>query len=198
MEEQIAESHRIHFRRPIAGLRIVGCGKEPVPFEESKKREDLAYAKGRSDAETVCQRQILQARNEMAALQNRVLASIERKYKEFSDQFDEQLPDLVMSIVCKVWEGMKIGREDILHAIDTTLSQTGSDTNNLVLRLSKDDAALLQETEAFKTRYSDIAIEVDPDLKSGDVVVRSRFGTIDSRIDTKLRHVREEITKVRK
>jgi flagellar biosynthesis/type III secretory pathway protein FliH len=198
MEEFATQNPRIHLRKPIAGLKIAYYGPEAVSFDDAKKREDNAYAKGKRDSETVCQRQIVQARNDMASLQNKVLSAIDKNYKDLSDQFDEQIPQLVMAIVGKVWDGMKLSREDVLRAIDAALSQTGSDTQKLTLRLAKEDAALLQETETFKTRFPDIIVETDPELKSGDVIVRSRFGTIDSRIPTKLRRVEEEIAKAHK
>jgi len=197
-EQTTTENPRIHFRKPITGLKVSYYGPEAVPVDEAKKREDAAYAKGKRDAEAVCQRQIVQARSDMANLQNRTLAAVDRNFKELSDQFNDQIPDLVMAIVGKVWEGLKLTREDVIRAIEAALVQTGSDTQNLAIRLSKADFDLLQDASAFKVRYPNLSIEPDPELKPGDVVVRSRFGTIDSRVKTKLRRVGEELAKVHK
>lgn len=187
---------RIHLRKPITGLKVSYYGPEPIPAEESSRLVDEAYQRGKSDAEEVCQRQILQARKEMSILQNEVLSAVQNRYNEFSEQFDQQLPDLVLSIVGKVWEGLNLGREDILRAIDSALSEVGSDTQKLVLRLNPRDASLLQGTETFQTRYPDLKVETDPELVSGDVIIHSRFGIVDSRIKTKIRRVEEEIKKV--
>jgi flagellar biosynthesis/type III secretory pathway protein FliH len=186
---------RIHLRKPIAGLKVSYYGPEPVSEADAHKREEEAYERGRHEAETVCQRQILQARKEMSQLQNEVLASVQSRYKELSDQFDEQIPDLVLSIVNKVWEGLVLDRPAVLRAIDAALTQVGGETQNLTLRLCPQDAALLQERETFKTHYADLKIETDSELASGDVVLRSRFGIVDSRIKTKLRRVESEIKK---
>lgn len=184
---------RIHLRKPISGLKVTYFGPEPVRAQTAEERENDAYERGKADAETVCERQILQARKEMAILQNEVLAEIQSRFEEFSNQFNEQLPDLVLAIVGKIWEGLVLDRPAILRAIDSALDQVGSNTENLVLRLAKEDAALLQETESFKTRYPDLVIETDPELTSGDVIIKSRFGIIDSRIATKIRRVEDEI-----
>jgi flagellar biosynthesis/type III secretory pathway protein FliH len=197
-ENTTTDNPRIHLRKPIAGLRISYFGPEAVSAEDAKKREDAAYAKGKRDAEVVCQRQIVQARADMANLQNRALAAIDKNFKELSDQFNDQMPDLVMAIVGKIWEGLKLSREDVVRAIDVALAQVGSDTRNLAIRLSKADYDLLQDASAFKARFPDLTIETDPELKGGDVVIRSRFGTIDSRVKTKLRRVGEELAKVHK
>ena len=138
------------------------------------------------------------ARADMANLQNRTLSAIDKNFKEFNDQFNDQMPDLVMAIVGKVWESLKLTREDVLDAIDAALSQAGNDKQNLVIHLSKADADLLQDTGAFKSRYPNIAVETDLELKNGDVVIISRFGTIDCRVKTKLRRVGEEIAKAHK
>jgi flagellar biosynthesis/type III secretory pathway protein FliH len=184
---------RIHLRKPITGLKVTYFGPEPLRAETAQERENEAYERGKAEAEAVCERQILQARKEMEILQNEVLANMQNRFEEFSNQFNEQLPDLVLAIVGKIWEGLKLDRPAILRAIDATLDQVGSNTENLVLRLAKEDAALLQETESFKSRYPDLVLETDPELSSGDVVIKSRFGIIDSRIATKIRRVEDEI-----
>jgi flagellar biosynthesis/type III secretory pathway protein FliH len=186
---------RIHLRTPIKELRVAYYGPEPVPAGQAQGDVQAAYERGRRESEAVCQRQIVEARREMSQLQNEVLASIQSRYAEFSDQFDQQLPDWVLSIVGKIWEGVRMERETILRAIDAALEQVGSDTTKLVVRLSKADAALLQQTESFMTRYPDLVVECDPDLSTGDVVIRSRFGVVDGRISTKVRRIEEEIKK---
>jgi flagellar biosynthesis/type III secretory pathway protein FliH len=186
---------RIHLRRPIKELRVVFHGPEPVPASEAQTDAQAAYDRGRSDVEAVCQRQIVEARREMSQLQNEVLASIQSRFAEFEEQFDRQLPDLVLSIVGKIWEGVRMDRETVLKAIDAALEQVGSDTTKLVVRLSKGDAALLQESESFMSRYPDLSIETDPELGTGDVVIRSRFGVVDSRVGTKIRRIEQEIRK---
>jgi flagellar biosynthesis/type III secretory pathway protein FliH len=184
---------RIHLRKPITGLKVTYYGPEPIRAEQSADLEKQAYERGKNEAEEVCKRQILQARKEMSQLQNEVLAGIQTRYNEFSDQFNQQLPDLVLAIVGKVWEGLKLDRPAVLRAIDAALAQVGSNTDSLTLKLAPADAALLQETEAFKTHFPDITVETDPELTSGDVMIKSRFGIIDSRVSTKMRRVEEEI-----
>lgn len=186
---------RIHLRRPIKELRVAFYGPEPVPASVAQDDAQAAYDKGRSDVEAVCQRQIVEARREMSQLQNEVLASIQSRFAEFEEQFDNQLPDLVLSIVGKIWEGVQMDRETVLKAIDAALEQVGSDTTKLVVRLSKDDAALLQHTESFMSRYPDLSVETDTELGTGDVVIRSRFGVVDSRVGTKIRRIEQEIRK---
>ncbi|HNX05354.1 MAG TPA: FliH/SctL family protein [Opitutales bacterium] len=188
-------SPRIHLRKPIAGMRVTYYGPEPVREAEANSREERAYQKGRRDADEACQRQILQARREMAQLQNEVLASVQTRFSELSAELDAALPDLVLAIVGKIWEGLTLSREDVLRAIDAALAEVGSDTKNLTLRLSKSDAALLQQKESFTERYPDITIATDPELKSGDVVLESRFGIVDSRISTRVSRVENELRK---
>jgi flagellar biosynthesis/type III secretory pathway protein FliH len=197
-EETTTENPRIHLRKPIAGLKISYYGPEAVSAEEAKKREDAAYAKGKRDAEAVCQRQIVQARADMTNLQNRSLTAIDKNFKELGDQFNDLMPDLVMAIVSKVWEGLNLTRDDVIRSINAALAQIGSDTQDLVIRLSKADFDLLQDASTFKSRYPDLSIETDPELKPGDVIVRSRFGTIDSRVKTKLKLVGAELAKAHK
>lgn len=189
------ENPRIHLRKPIAGMKIAYFGPEPVPESETRAREEKAYQKGRRDAEDACQRQILQARREMAQLQNEVLASVQSRYAELSAELDSSLPDLVLAIVGKVWEGLKLTREDVVRAIEAALAEVGSDTKNLTIRLAPSDAALLQETETFKTRYPDLTIATNPDLRTGDVIIESRFGIVDSRISTRVTRVENELRK---
>lgn len=195
MNDTSANTPKIYLRKPIKGLRVAYYGPEPVRMEEVARREQAAYQRGQNDAQTVCQHQIMQTRGEMTQLQNDVLATIQNRYNEFTEQFNEQLPDLVLTIVEKIWEGLELDRNAVLRAIDAALVQAGNDTRELVLRLCPKDAALLHDTETFQTRFPDLKIETDPELTPGDVMLRSRFGIVDARIETKLRRVEEEIKK---
>jgi flagellar biosynthesis/type III secretory pathway protein FliH len=184
---------RVHLRKPIKGVRILYHGPEPIPAATVEQIEREAYERGRAEVEEVSKRQIMQARGEMKQLQGEVLASIQNRYEELSHQLDESLPDLVLAIVGKIWEGMTIDRETLIKSIDAALEQIGSGEEKLVLKISTADEKLLQGNEHFTARYPNLTIESDSELKSGDVVVRSRFGIVDSRISTKIGRVEKEL-----
>jgi flagellar biosynthesis/type III secretory pathway protein FliH len=185
----------LHLKRPLKSLRVTYFGPEKVAEEDAAARESAAYEKGRRDAEEATRRQIVQARAEMKQLQDQVLKSLQDKYAQLAEELDSALPDLVLAIVNKVWNGLTLSREDILRSIDAALAEVGSDVKGLHLRLAPADAALLQEKEAFQQRYPDLTLSTDAQLKSGDVVVESRFGIVDSRVATRLSKVEGEIRK---
>jgi flagellar biosynthesis/type III secretory pathway protein FliH len=185
----------LHLKQPLKGLRVTYFGQEKVAEEDAAARESAAYEKGRRDAEEATRRQIVQARAEMKQLQDQVLRSLQDRYAELASELDSALPDLVLAIVNKVWNGLDLSREDILRSIDAALAEVGSEVKGLRLRLAPADAALLQEKEAFRERYPDLSLVPDTQLKSGDVVVESRFGIVDSRVSTRLSKVEGEIRK---
>jgi flagellar biosynthesis/type III secretory pathway protein FliH len=186
----------IRLTAPLKGVRVSYYGPETLRAAEVAVREEEAYARGHADAEAATQRQIVDARLQMKRLQDEVLEAISQRFNEFSRQFDAQMPDLVLSIVRKVWAGLELDREAILRVIDATLGEMAPGGGDMELCLSPRDAALLQDVKDFQTRYTGLRLVTDDTLRSGDVVLRCRFGVVDGRVETKIRHIEDEIREV--
>ena len=186
----------IRLTQPLRGVRVSYFGPEPLRDAVVSEREQQAYQRGRDDAEAATQRQIVQARAEMKRLQDEVLDGVSQRFDEFSTQFNAQLPDFVLAIVRKVWAGLELDREAILRVIDATLGEMAPSGDEMALHLAPRDAALLQGTEDFSARYTGLKLVADSTLRSGDVVLRSRFGVVDGRIETKVRRIEEQIREV--
>lgn len=188
--------HTLQFTKPLKAVRVVYHGPEPLRVNAVAEREQDAYERGYADAEGAAQQQIVQARMEMKRLQDEVLETVAHQFREFAAQFDAQMPELVLAIVRKVWTDLELDREAILRIIDATLGEMAPGGDEMTLLLNPRDAALLQDVEEFSRHYTGLKLVPDDGLRSGDVVLRSRFGVVDARVETKLRRVEEEIREV--
>lgn len=183
--------------KPIKGVRVSYFGPEPVRDTDVIDREQAAYRQGQDDAQTVCQQQILDAREEMRRLQDDVLGGISTRFEELCEQFNNQVPELVLAIVRKVLSGVEPGRETVIRAIEETLAELAPQSDTFQVHLHPKDADLLREgCSEFSNDYPGMELIDDPSLHMGDVVVRSRFGIIDGRVETKLRRIEAGIREV--
>lgn len=187
----------IRLPKPIKGVRVSYFGPEPLRGSDVSDREQAAYRQGQDDAQTFCQQQIMEAREEMRRLQDEVLSGISTRFDELCDQFNHQVPELVLAIVRKVLAGVEPGRETVIKAIEETLAELAPQSDTFQVHLHPKDASLLREgCSEFSNDYPGMELMDDPSLAPGDVVVRSRFGIIDGRVETKLRRIEAGIREV--
>lgn len=180
----------IRLPKPLKGVRVSYHGPEPLRGPNVSDREQAAYRQGQDDAQTFCQQQILEAREEMRRLQDEVLSGISTRFEDLCEQFNDQVPELVLAIVRKVLSGVEPGRETVIRSIEETLTELAPQSDTFQVHLHPKDAALLREgCSEFTSDYPGMELMDDPSLVPGDVVVRSRFGIIDGRVETKLRRI---------
>ena len=111
------------------------------------------------------------------------------------EQFKTGIPDLLIEISKKVLGVISIEKEQILSIIDEVLSECSLEDKKLLLYLSKEDMEILKKCNVEeKNKYQHIQFEEDEHLQRGDCVVKTDFGILDARMDTKLDQIKKEIS----
>jgi flagellar biosynthesis/type III secretory pathway protein FliH len=180
--------------KPLKGLRISYIGKKPVPGDEAAETAKAEYKRGYQKAREFYERKIVNMQKEMAALQDQVLNKIEGNIKSLEKEINGNLPDLIMAIVRKIWNGMEVDHATLIRLIEEVLDQVSPGEEGLEVYLCPSDyGRLLQNDSGVSSRYPGLKIVEDKALSSGDVALRSRFGHVDARIQTKFRKMCEEL-----
>ena len=182
---------------PIAIAIVDGIPPIPEPeaevqvsLEEHEAACDAAYRRGFQEANELLTKQILDQRSEIAQLQDSLFQTLSKQAESLAHQVSETLPDLVLEISRRVLAGMTPDRAAVERILSETLAEIAPGSTEVEVFLSASDLALVQGiAESYAHKYPGIKLTADPELSLGDCRAKSRFGTIDARVFTKLQNV---------
>jgi flagellar assembly protein FliH len=181
----------IHFSQPPTGVYIAGTRPKPSFTEEdleNAKRE--AYRRGSEDATKAMERQLLEQRSEVLHLQTQTFAALAAHHAQLSEQMQGLIPELAIEAVQRILAATVFDREMVLRIAHDMLSEVAPGKEQVEVRLAAADLELIAGYEGeFREKHPEISFCADSELRTGDCVVRSRFGTLDGRLSTKVRAV---------
>ena len=168
----------------IAGPRkLVTFTEEEI---ESAKRD--AYRRGSEEAARLLERQMIEQRSEMVALQSQTFTTLAEQHTALVQQLHDVVPELVIEGVARVLANTGFDREAIVCIANDLLAEVAPGRDQVELQLAPADLELIAGyEESFREKHPAILFQANADLRPGDCVVRSRFGMIDGRLATKLR-----------
>lgn len=193
-------SELVHFHQHLRTVCLVGRPAAPSaqPSEEtSKLNADLealqkkAYEKGAQAA-----RQELKAEIDAAqALQGKLFKRLQAAEQELTEVIEAALPDLIVEGVRQVIPKWVPTGEDVQHVIQEMLSGLEGESGMLEIRLNDADKAQLDTLrDGSWEDLNGTKLIVDKSLKPGECMVSGRFGRIDGRFESKLNHLRKNIS----
>lgn len=181
----------IKVHAPLKALFLAGTKPLPTFTEEelaAAKRE--AYQRGSEEASRLIEGQMLEQRAEILHLQSETFAAVARQHAALVQQLRDVLPELAMEAVARILATTEIDREAVMRICRDLLCEIAPGREQVEVQLSPGDLGLIAGyEEGFRERHPEIVFRADPELKSGDCIVRSRFGVVDGRLATKLRIV---------
>ncbi|MBU0472772.1 MAG: hypothetical protein KKF62_01275 [Bacteroidetes bacterium] len=161
---------------------------------EEEKHEQIFNA-GREDAIRELKSNYAQNLNKKFLEYDNLMNSIENTLIEYKDSFDKIVIDSTFLIASKVIQrsisDSPIITETIREAIRKIIG-----ANNIVLRLSPSDKALIQETDVDffdNNSYSNLKFEVDDRIDAGGCLVESEIGNVDARISSQLHELKKAL-----
>ena len=181
------ESIRLHASPKniaLAGVRSKAAFTEDDV--EAARRE--GYRRGTEEATRLIEKLMIEQRSEMVALQSETFAAVAQQQELLTQQMHEVVPALVLEAVARVLADAEFDRETILRIANDLLSEVASGREEVELQLSPRDLELIAGYEdGFREKHPAITFHANPELRTGDCRILSRFGFIDGRLSTKLR-----------
>ncbi len=153
---------------------------------EAARRE--GYRRGSEEASRLLERQMIEQRSEMVALQSETFAAIAKQHDSLTRQMQEVVPALALETVARVLADAEFDRETVIRIANDLLAEIASGREEIELQLAPRDLELIAGyEEGFREKHPAIVFRANPELRSGDCKILSRFGFIDGRLCTKLR-----------
>jgi len=188
----------ISFTSALADVRFVKPAPAPnaVVTDETAEREKAAYERGRHEGEIALREQLIAQRNEMAALLNGVIGSLQKTVPQLVHETETALIQLALESAQKIVAGLPVNSKLVESVVREALQQV-EDTAEVVIQLHPDDLALLQKhkSDVLKPAPNSKPLQFSssPDVTRGGCLLRTRFGIIDARRETKLDQLREAL-----
>jgi flagellar assembly protein FliH len=183
----MAETKLIAFDRPLAGAAAAGQSGRYCTEIELARREQDAFRRGVDSARALADQQMVEFRADIGQLSDGLLGKIATLEASFVAQLGAALPGLGVEIARRLLAGYEPPAEVVARLCGEALEELFPERENLELVVSPRDAGLLENLKStWQQRYPGLRVSSEETLSPGDCQVRSRFGLIDARMDSKL------------
>jgi len=180
--------------RLTAPLRRISLRRAEIDAaRESEEREAFrkaAYQQGFEDASAFLNQQLVEQRGEVIRLQEETFTAIAEQHAGQLDELRRLLPGLVMEIARRALSGLEPDRGRVEGAIAEVMAEIVPGARDVEIALHPADLELIGHFDPeFEGKYAGIRFVSDSNLKVGDCTMRSRFGVVDGRLETKLENL---------
>lgn len=180
---------------PITKVELGYFGPDRLDSAEVEALCAQATLDGKSQAEEIHNAQILEFREELRALHDDVLGSLNQEFEALKNGIAEAFPRLTIALLKKTLPTVKIDADAIQQQIQDLVKQYAEDNQEGVsAQVSEEDFKLLckaagASTDAQEIKEGQIRISSNASLNSGDCQLETRFGLVDASIQTKIKHL---------
>lgn len=167
-------------------VREVHVAPPPPPEDD---REQAAYERGRLDGEKELNERLVGQRNELLELQQGVLKSLQQAVPQVMRDCEQALTALALEVAQKLVSGLPISAEMVEATVQEALGEV-EETTDYHIHLHPQDLELLQQVNSnlLASHVSNARMHFHraPEVTRGGCLVKTRFGVIDARRETKL------------
>lgn len=190
-------SKTISLSRGVKDVVLAPPGPSPEVAELLRERVEQAYARGLVDGEQRLGAQLLQQRNELLELHTGVLNSLRLAVEQVTHDAENSLIDIAFTVAQKIVAEIPISRELVEANVRAAVAE-GEEATEFFIHLHPDDLALLQqhtsELLSNASRQEKMHFLPAPEIARGGCLVRTQFGIVDARRETRLARVQQSLT----
>ena len=181
----------LSFSVPLKTVHLAGQGKLP-----RFSAEDLAAAREEarqeaSDAVTQAyDEQIARLKTDVSAIVERILSGLVEKHGEALEQMRGLLPSLVQEAMTRIVSGIQWEENAIRGVVQDLLSEVAPGADTVEVQLCRVDLVRMEKFQPqMRQKFPTLQFSENDELAPGDCVVRTRFGVLDGRMNTKIQAV---------
>jgi flagellar assembly protein FliH len=182
------------FEASLRGLVLVYHGFSQVSLPEHTEKLRQAYDEGLRVGHEEMRQALERVKDNYERLQMEYFNHIDSQIKHWHEALLHALPDLVADAVQKVLGQLPVEKEVVLAMVREAIQQipTADEPFRVVLAACDWDwiqPALLD----YQSKYPHMRLESSEELKSGDCYIKSRFGTLDATLESKVKKIKNDL-----
>ena len=183
----------LRLSRPLRALRFAPAGIDPQLLAD---REQAAFERGRIDGERALGAQLLQQRAELIEIQNGIFQSLRDALPTTIHDCETSLVTLAFEVAQKLVADLPITADSVAATIREALDQA-QEAGECWVQLHPDDLALVERLntpQALPNGATErLHFEASPAVTRGGCLVKTRFGLVDARRETKLELLKKSL-----
>ena len=176
-------------RCPVAGSREWG--------QRSREREQTAHERGVAVGAAAHAEEISRLRSEFDVLQQGVLSALRQAVSQVIRESENALIAIAIETARRLVAGLPVSAEMVESAVREALTQA-EDSGAFVIELHPEDLALLQQVKSplldERSGGERLQLQASSEVTRGGCLVRTRFGCVDARRETKLEQIRKALS----
>lgn len=194
MDQTVSSYKNIHFTHFLREVSVAYAGSPRIDALDADAREKAAYERGRQEVADELNEQILYNRREVQQLLGETLEILDKKIDRCLKEVVEEIPALVTHISRRVLADVKLDGEIIKAVVDDVIGDLPSNKEEVQIYLCPGDLVLFHSyVENLEKDYPRCSFIEDSQLKPADCRVQSTFGAIDATVETKLKHIENQL-----
>jgi flagellar assembly protein FliH len=177
----------IQLPRPLREVRSSAPLLVTYSEEQMRSREQQSFEQGRREAEQTWKADISRERSELSKLETSLLESVRGVLPKIARDSESALIGLALEVARKLVADLPISPEMVEMAMREALVEV-EDNTDIAILLHPADLELLQNKDSslFQTKSNGrVHFESSPEVSRGGCLVKTSFGTIDGRRETK-------------
>ncbi len=196
--ERLHRGDAIHFNRPVRDIVVRRMTTATAELEARHRVElEASYERGRVEGERALGELLVHQRSELMALKTSAVDALQECFPSVIRECEQTLVQLALEAARRLVAGMPVSEEMIRMCISDAISQVREATEYLV-QLAPEDYAILNRIEQADTLPRDegkmVRFEPSAAVSRGGCLVITRFGTLDSRRETKYEALKEALS----
>lgn len=185
---------KITFFRPLKSVALTTFGTADVPELQVNERERKAYERGKAESMVALQAQFESLRRASSEMQDNFFRRLNDDFEAMVKDIDMRIPDLLIGMLRRLLTQVPVDRAMLDGILKELLSEVSGEGEQFTVFLAPQDLQTLSANNAdFAKDYPHVTFNEDHSLKSGDCFVKSRFGVVDGRIETKINKLTREL-----
>jgi flagellar assembly protein FliH len=177
-------------------VRLISPSDKDSSEVGSARQGQAAYERGLAEGEKRLGEQLLLQRSELQQVQNGVLASLRQAVPQVVRQTESTVVQLALEVARKLVDGLPISAEMVEASVRSALAQV-EDSAEFDIYLHAEDLALLQRCNSPMLLpgpgHEAMEFHTSPEVTRGGCLVRTHFGVVDARRETKMDLIRHSL-----
>jgi flagellar assembly protein FliH len=181
---------------PLRDVRLVSTASPGEAGDRPPGAEEVAYERGRRDAEKSLSEQLMHQRAELLELHQGVVESLRAAVPRVTREAEKALVELALEAAQRIVAGLPIQPKMVEAVVREAVNQV-ENSSDITVHLHPDDLALLRKhqspilqgfPETGPLRFANSS-----EIARGGCMVHTRFGMLDARRETKIEQLRQSL-----
>ncbi len=186
----------IRFPSPLRAVRLAGSPVEPEAERETGESERATFERGLLEGRRVSEAEFEKERAEVLDLHRQVITSLHRAVPQVINECEQSLVHLALEVVQRLVGELPVSPGMIESSVREALHEV-EENSGVIVTLHPEDLELVRRANLpvlqEQAGGERIQFDASPDISRGGCVIKTRFGMVDARRETKFAALKEAL-----